>query len=193
MKKVLLLLVKGTEILEAAAFYDVLGWARTHGNEPISVVTAALESETSCTFGLKIRPDSLIQDIKVDDFDALAIPGGFADYGFYEHAYSAEVSNLINEFESKSKIIASICVGALPVANSGILKNRCATTYHLLGGKRRQQLAEFDVQVQDQKIVEDGNIITSTSPATALDVAFLLVEKMTTAENATKIKQLMGF
>ncbi|MFH2132175.1 MAG: DJ-1 family protein, partial [bacterium] len=42
-------------------------------------------------------------------------------------------------------------------------------------------------------IVQDGNIITSTSPATALEVAFLLVEKVTTAENADKIRQMMGF
>ena len=127
------------------------------------------------------------------DFDALAIPGGFADFGFYEDAYSNEVSGLINEFEARNKIIASICVGALPVANSGILKNRCATTYHLMEGKRRQQLADFGVKVQDQKIVQDGNIITSTSPATALDVAFLLVEKLTNWENANTIRKLMGF
>ncbi|MBT4091230.1 MAG: DJ-1/PfpI family protein [Deltaproteobacteria bacterium] len=193
MKEVLLLLIKGTEIFEAAAFYDVLGWAGTHGIEPINVVTAALQEETSCTFGLRVKPDVLISDVNVDNFDALAIPGGFADFGFYDDAYSDEVSGLINEFETKNKIIASICVGALPVANSGILKDRCATTYHLMDGKRRRQLADFGVQVKDQKIVQDGNIITSTSPATALDVAFLLVEKVTTRENADKIRQLMGF
>ncbi len=193
MKKVLLLLLKGTEILEAAAFYDVLGWTRTHGMEPIDVLTAALSKESICTFGLKVSADILISDVKVDDFDALAIPGGFGDFGFYEHSYSDDVSALIREFDNQHKIIASICVGALPVAKSGILKDRSATTYHLMGGRRRKQLAEFGVQVKDQQIVQDENIITSTSPATALDVAFLLVEKVTTAENANQIKQLMGF
>ncbi|MFH2130019.1 MAG: DJ-1/PfpI family protein, partial [bacterium] len=133
MKQVLLLLLKGTEIFEAAAFYDVIGWTRFHGLEPVNVVTAALENETQCTFGLTVKPDILVSEVKVDSFDALAIPGGFADFGFYEHAYSDAVSQLINDFENGNKIIASICVGALPVANSGVLKNRHATTYHLLG------------------------------------------------------------
>ena len=193
MKKVLLLLLNGTEIFEAAAFYDVIGWARVHGSEPIEVVTAGLGSETSCTFGLKVLPDVTIRDVDVDAFDALAIPGGFEDFGFYDEAYSDEVAGLIRGFEEKGKITASICVGALPVANSGVLKGRSATTYHLMDGKRRRQLADFGVNVLDRQIVQDGNIVTSTSPATALDVAFLLVERLTSAENAARIRELMGF
>ena len=38
MKKVLLLFCQGTEIMEAAAFYDVLGWSGSEGLEPVKVV-----------------------------------------------------------------------------------------------------------------------------------------------------------
>ena len=103
-----------------------------------------------------------------EEFDALAIPGGFGDFGFYDEAYSEEVSKLIRSFEHAGKPIASICVGALPIAKSGILAGRKATTYHLREGVRRKQLAEFNVNVVDAQIVRDGNIITSTSPATAV-------------------------
>ena len=36
----------------------------------------------------------------------------------------------------KSKLIASVCVDALPLGKSGILKNKNATTYHLGNGIR---------------------------------------------------------
>ncbi len=193
MKKVLLLLLKGVELYEAAAFFDVLGWSSSYGKEKVEVITAGIEKTTVSTFGLQMQPELLIQDVDASEFDALAIPGGFGDYGFYEHAYADVVVELIHGFNRLGKIIASICVGALPIAHSGILEGRCATTYHLMGGRRRKQLSDFNVKVVDERLVQDDNIITSTSPATAMDAAFLLLETLTSKENAQEIKQLMGF
>jgi len=193
MKQVLLLLCKGVEIYEAAAFYDVLGWSGTHGTEAVKVVTVGLQAEVRGTFGIKIIPDKLLSTVNVDEFEALAIPGGFETYGYYEEAYSEAVANLIRRFEELKKPIASICVGALPLANSGILKERRATTYHLREGVRRKQLAGFDVNVVDVPIVRDANVITSTSPATATEVAFELLAGITSAENSSHIREMMGF
>ena len=120
-------------------------------------------------------------------------PGGFEAHGFFEEAYSEVVLQTLRDFDGSDKPVASICVGALPLGKSGILKGKRATTYHLMGGKRRQQLAEFGAEVVDAPIVVDGNKITSTSPATAIDVALALVAELTTRENALKIRQLMGF
>ena len=53
--------------------------------------------------------------------------------------YDDRFLNLIREFDSSNKYIASICVGALPVAASGVLKGRKATTYHLGDGRRQKQ------------------------------------------------------
>ena len=193
MKRVLHLIPKGVEVFELAAFFDVLGWASAEGSEPIDVVTAGLAPEVRCTFGLRVIPDTLVSEIVPSDFDALAMPGGFEEYGFYEHAYSEEVGALIRAFDQEAKPIASICVGALPVAHSGVLEGRCATTYHLMGGGRRSQLAELGAKVLDEPLVRDRNIITSTSPATAVDVALTLVEVLTDRDNAEKIRSLMGF
>ena len=57
-------------------------------------------------------------EVKADDFDTLAFPGGFETYGFYEQAYSEPVVNLIRRFDELMKPIASICVGALPLAEN---------------------------------------------------------------------------
>jgi 4-methyl-5(b-hydroxyethyl)-thiazole monophosphate biosynthesis len=193
MKKVLLLLCKGTETYEAAAFYDVLGWAGSSGDVPIMVVVAGSTPEIQCTFGLTLRSDRLLEQIDPEDFDALAIPGGFERFGFYEEAYSERVSDLIRNFNARRKPIAAICVGALAVGRSGALAGRKATTYHLGDGRRRNQLADFGANVLDEKIVRDGNVITSASPETAVEVAFRLLEMITTRHNADLIRHLMGF
>ena len=193
MKKVLLLMCKGVEIYEAAAFFDVLGWSGVFGTEAVEVVTVGLQNEVIGTFGIKIIPDQLLSETKVENFDALAIPGGFENYGYYEEAYSDQVADLIRRFDKLKKPIASICVGALPLANSGMLQGRQATTYHLREGIRRKQLANFGVKVIDEPIVRDQNVITSTSPATAMSVAFELLANITSQENAEQIQHMMGF
>ena len=81
----------------------------------------------------------------------------------------------------------------MPVAKSGVLKNRNATTYDLSKGQRRKQLAELGAIVKDSRMVVDKNIITSTGPATALDVAFKLLEKLTDLENVKIVKKAMRF
>lgn len=193
MKRVLLLIPQGSEVYETAAFIDVLGWASLEGSEEIQVVTAGLLPEVTCTFGLRLLPDAVIGDVPLDEFDALALPGGFEEYGFYEEAFSEIVGDVIRTFDRSSRPIASICVGALPIAHSGALTGRCATTYHLGGSQRRKQLAEYDVDVLDQPIVRDANILTSTAPSTAIDVALALVEVLTDRENADNVRALMGF
>ena len=193
MKNVLLLLADGFEAFEAAAFMDVLGWANTFGAEPVETVTAGLHQKLKCTFALEVLPALQLSEVRVEDFDAVAIPGGFEKAGFYQDAYSPEFLDIIRKFAESGKPIAAICVGALPVGKSGILKGKRATTYHLLEGKRRQELAETGAVVVDEPLVQEGNIITSTSPATAVDVAFALLEELTSRENAVAIRKWMGF
>lgn len=193
MKRVLLLAPTGVEVYEMAAFFDVLGWASHYGAEKIEVVTVGLHDEVRTTFGLRIVPDHGLSEVDAVDFDALALPGGFEDFGFYDDAFSDSVLELIRSFEKLEKPIASICVGALLIGRSGVLEGRCATTYHLSEGKRREQLAAMGVTIKDEAIVQDGRVVTSTGPATAIDVAFGLLETLTDGKNADHIRHLMGF
>ncbi|UCH15082.1 MAG: DJ-1/PfpI family protein [Bacteroidales bacterium] len=192
-KKVLLFLSQGFEEYEASVFTDVIGWSRAYGTIPVDLITTGLRSRIKCTWNMVIIPELEFEKINVENFDALAIPGGFEKAGYYEDAYDEKFLNLIREFDRQSKIIASICVGALPVGKSGVLKNRKATTYDLLDGLRRKQLSDFGAIVEDEKIVIDKNIITSTGPSTGLEVAFKLLEMLTNKKNVDTVKKYMRF
>ena len=190
-KKVLLFLAKGFEAYEASAFTDVFGWSREAGIEPVDMVTTALHPTIKCYWNLIVQPEMPFEQINVNEFDALAIPGGAGDAGFYDDAYDERFLNLIREFNRQGKPIAAICVGAMPIGKSGVLINRKATTWDLNKGARRNKLAEFGAIVQDKQLVVDSNIITSTGPATSLDVAYKLLEMLTTLENVIEVKRNM--
>lgn len=193
MKKVLLLLANGFEAYEASVFTDVLGWNRLEGDGTTELVTCGRHDKLNCTWNLTVIPELLTSAVDVTMFDALAVPGGFEEAGFYEDAYNDDFLSIIQEFNHAGKIIASICVGALPLGKSGVLYGRKGTTYHLNDGCRQKQLAAFGVDVVNQPIVVDDNLITSSSPATALDVAFKLLELLTSSDNRDRVKHLMGF
>lgn len=192
MKKVLLFLAEGFETFEASVFIDVIGWNLVEGDGTTQLFTCGIQREVKTSFNQKFITDYVIDEIDVDNFDALAIPGGFKEFDFYREAYDERFLSLIREFNSKGKFIASICVGALPIAKSGALSGRKGTTY-CLSGNWIDVLSDFGVEVVNLPIVVDGNIITSWNPSTAVDVALQLLEFLTSKPNADFIRNIMGF
>ncbi|MCP0886055.1 DJ-1/PfpI family protein [Ligilactobacillus sp. WILCCON 0076] len=194
MKKVLLLLADGFESYEASVFTDVLGWNLYEGSKNTAISSVGMHKTLRCTWGYSCIPDYQLTEINLDNFDALAIPGGFEEAGFYKDAYSEEFLNVISYFNSRNKPIAAICVAALSLGKSGILTGRKATTYMYQDEYRLNQLKNMHVLVVKEKnIVVDRNVVTSASPATAIDVAFWLLEQLTNKQNVISVKRRMGF
>lgn len=194
MKKVLLLLANGFESYEASVFTDVFGWNLYEGDQNTELVSVGLHPVLSCTWGYSCIPMRQIEEVDLNDFDALVIPGGFEQANFYEDAFSEDFLSIIQHFDKANKPIAAICVAGLAVAKSGVLTDRFGTTYRFKNNPRQDQMKEYGVLVQsNERIVEDRNIITSSSPETALDVAFRLLELLTNEENTAEVKRRMGF
>ena len=191
--KILVFCAKGFETMEFSAFIDVFGWARNDYRYPVQTETCGLNRKVISTFGIPIIVDKTLDEINVEEYDALAIPGGFEEFGFYQEAFDERVMALIREFNRQEKIIASVCVGALPLGKSGILQGRKATTYHLKNACRQKQLAEFGAVVTNERIVVDGNIMTSYCPETAADVAFELLKRLIGFDKMVIVKHAMGY
>lgn len=191
--KILLLLAKGFETMEASVFVDIMGWSDNDYHYGIKVVTCGLQRTVISAFGIPVNVELLVNEVNSTEYDALAIPGGFEEYGFYDEAFSSPVSELIRQFHKQRKPIATVCVGALALAHSGILSGKKATTYHLNGGIRQKQLAEYGVEIVNEPIIITENIITSHCPQTAPDVAFCLLEMLVGLEKMQVVKSAMGF
>lgn len=191
MKSVLLLIAQGVEPLEMSSITDVLGWANLIGDEEIRVFDAGFHREINTTFGLNLNLNHRVKELNLDDFDALAIPGGFEPAGFYEDALSEAFLAVIRHFSLAQKPIASICVSSLALGAAGVLEGKRATVYHQEKGIRKQQLEDSGAIFVDRALVCDKNIITSTGPGTAIEVAFALLARITSEENANKVRDKM--
>lgn len=190
-KKVLLLLADGFEPLEAAGFTDVFGWAALDGYEPVELISAGFKPVLRATFGFSVMPHAQISELDLNDFDALAVPGGFAGAGFYDEALSEPFLDIIRHFDVQHQPIASVCVASMALGAAGIINGRRATIYHQIGGKRKGQLEQYGAIFVDQAVVDDGGIISSTGPGTAIEVALRLLANLTSPENAAHIRAKM--
>ncbi len=87
-----------------------------------------------------------------------------------------------------------MCVGISPIADAGLLHGKKATTYSL--SRDYDNVARLEAggaSYTGQQIEEDDNIISSSGPASSLDVAMLVVEKLTGKANTDEIKTLMTY
>lgn len=73
------------------------------------MVITTLKSEIKCTWNLKVRPELDFDKVDVKDFDAISIPGGFEDAGFYGDAYDERFLNLIREFDREKNYRKYLC------------------------------------------------------------------------------------
>ena len=82
----------------------------------------------------------------------------------------------------KGQYVAAICAAPKVLANAGVLKGRKATCYP-------DVLDALDIKSEGSAVVEDGNIITSRGPGTAMDFALTLIEKLVGKEKRDEVEK----
>jgi len=193
MKQVLLILPPGFELAEASAFCDVFGWNMLAGDKSTRLVCAGKTFDIPTSFNHTMRADILFSQIVTDDFAALALPGGFARYGYYTILDDADFLRLLRDFAAAKKWIAAVCTGALLLGAGGLLAERRATTYTGEEGRWLRQLAGYGAIISQENPCIDKHIITSRDPASAPVVALSLLARLTNTKNAEQVAQMMGY
>ena len=192
--QVLMFLAQGFEDLEAITIIDVLGWTRVREHlVPVRLTTCAFHDTVTGRFGTTIRVDWNLKKRSPEpaSFKAFVLPGGFHCAGFDE-AYCAEIHELAKAIHAGGGIIVTMCVGISPVADAGLLRNKRATTYNRsLFHDNVARLEAGGARYTGRKVECEDNIISCAGPASSLEVAYLLVEKVTDRDNAETLKKLM--
>jgi protease I len=95
-------------------------------------------------------------EVNVEDYDALVIPGGRAPEYL---RLNPKVLEIVRHFASKQKPIAAVCHGAQILAAAGVLEGKKCSCYPAIGPEVTQAGGTF-VNVAMTEAVVDGNLVT---------------------------------
>lgn len=165
MKTALVIFADGSEELEAVTIINIL---RRGG---VNVTVAGLHGgPLRGSRGTVLLPDTTLDEALSRDYDMLVLPGG--QPGTDHLRNDARVASLLKKMQALDRNIAAICAAPSVLAQAGLLDGKRATCYP-------GALDEFPaVQRQTAAVVEDGKLITSRGPGTAMDFALTLVERL---------------
>jgi len=176
-KKAIVLLADGFEDVEAVTPIDYLSRA---GIEVSAVSITKNLTVTSKWGGIKIKAAAALADLAKQSWDAVILPGGMS--GAANLAASKETGALLAEMAAVGKLICAICASpALVLAPLGLISGKKFTCYPGLEEK------VTDGFWSDNRVVTDGNIITSRGAGTAGEWSIAIIEKLLDEAAAEKI------
>ena len=173
MPTVLVLLAEGFEEIEAFTPVDLLRRA----GAAVTLASLAEQPHVTGRCGITMHADAALSAIGGRLFDLLFLPGG---PGVKNLRADPRVDAIVRSHAAAGKWLAAICAAPTVLHAAGLLGGRRYTAHFSVAGELPDILA-------DQRVVVDGNILTSRGAGTALDFGLLLVEKLTSAEKARDI------
>lgn len=175
-RKIAVMIADGTEPVEVIAPLDA--WSR--GNVETVTISTMGRRDLVLDRNIKIQTDALIEDVDFGDFDGILVPGGAL--GVENLSKSTKLADALRRFMGEGRFVFSICAGPTILANLGLLEGRRATCYPGL-----QAGWPAGVYPNKSGIVHDGNLVTASGPAFALDFALVCLAVMTTQPNANEV------
>ena len=136
----------------------------------IKVASSSLDESTGM-MGEVVKPDELIENVKVDDYDAVIFIGGVGASEFWHdpRAHAIAVAAV-----KKNKLLGAICIAPVILAEAGVLKGIKATVFE----SEKEQLTAAGAVYTDNPIEIDHKIITCNNPVHAEEFAKQIIKAM---------------
>ncbi|PSS05859.1 Protein DJ-1 B like [Actinidia chinensis var. chinensis] len=176
-RKVLVPIANGTEPIEAVITIDVL---RRAGAE-VTVASVEKQLRVDACYGMKIVADALISDCADTVFDLISLPGGIPGAASLRDCKILE--SMVNKQAADGRFYAAICAApAVALGSWGLLKEKKATCYPSF----MEQLSSSAITVES-RVQQDGKVVTSRGPGTAMEFSVVLVEQLFGKDKADEV------
>ncbi|KAH9722937.1 protein DJ-1 [Citrus sinensis] len=180
--QILVPIANGSEEMEAVMIIDILRRAKAN------VVVASVEDklEILASRQIKLVADVLIDEAAKLSYDLIVLPGGLG--GAQAFAKSDKLVNMLKKQKESNRPYGAICASpALVLEPHGLLKGKKATAFPVMCNKLSDQ-SEIE-----NRVVVDGNLITSRGPGTSMEFALAIVEKFFGRNKALELAKIMLF
>lgn len=163
-KRVLCLLAPGFEEIETVAPIDLL--RRADAEVVIASVNGDKHVKGRCE--MTLQADTTLAETNPASFDMLFLPGGPGVKLLREDGRAAK---LAREFTAHGKPVAAICAAPTVLADAGLLAGRRFTAHFSVHAQLPGALA-------NERVVQDGHLITSRGAGTAVEFGLALVREL---------------
>ena len=172
--KIAIVIYDGFDELDAIGPYEVLrNAARGGADVTVELVTREPADRVTASHDLVIVPHAVLDA----SFDLVIVPGGGwgerAEAGAWSEAQRGDLPASIRRAREGGAALASVCTGAMLLAAAGVTAGRLATTHH----SALEDLASRGAEVVDQRVVDDGDLVTAAGVTAGIDLALWLVER----------------
>ncbi|KAK8913923.1 hypothetical protein KSP39_PZI024391 [Platanthera zijinensis] len=180
--QILVPVANGSEEMEAVIIIDTLRRAKA------KVVVASIEEKLEITASRKVK---IVADVLLDEaaklqYDLIILPGGLS--GAQAFSNSGMLVELLKKQAESGKFYGAICASpALVLEPHGLLKGKKATAFPSLCEKLK------DPSESENRVLVDGNLITSRGPGTTMEFALGIVEKLFGRERALELAEGLVF
>ncbi|MDI5975607.1 DJ-1/PfpI family protein [Amycolatopsis magusensis] len=190
MTRVDVLVFDGVDDLDVVAPYEVLDLAKRMG-AGISAAVVALDGDGVTTQGgLRLGTTAKWAP---DGATVLLVPGGgyAAKDGAGVHAElrSGALPEALRAAIRPDQVFASVCTGVFLLAAAGLISGRPCTTHH----RAAADLERAGGQYRAERVVDDGDLVTSGGITSGLDLGLHLVERFAGAEYATSVAKALEY
>ena len=122
------------------------------GRDPIQGMKGDINKAETAT------PDLTLDEVAVEDYDALVLPGGVANPD--KLRVEDRTVEIVQQFMDEDKIVAAICHAPWLLAEADVIDGRRVTGFVSI----RTDLENAGAEVDDEEVVIDDNLITSRKP-----------------------------
>lgn len=177
--RALVILAEGAEEMETTIIVDVLRRAE------VEVVLAGLDGPgpVRCSRGVRLVPDVDLSAV-TGDFDVVVLPGGKG--GADRLAGAPAVGERLHAQAQAGRLVAAICAAPIALASHGLFQGRRMTCHPSVN-----DVVSAHGALVARPVVEDGQLVTSQGPGTAMAFALALVARLRGEEIAAKVRAPM--
>ncbi len=134
-------------------------------------------------YELQIIPDKVRNNL--NRYDVVIVPGGSGTRSLQNDSEFIDWIKTAQEVRYK----ISVCTGSLILGAAGFLKGKRATTNF----NEYESLQQYCGEVVRERIVEDGDVITSGAVSSSIDLGLYLCEKWAGKEAREKIRKMIDY
>src|SRR3954452_815007 len=180
----------GLDEMDALGPLEVLRSASKQADVSVRLVTRVPQDVVTGACGLSFLPDAVYEP---GEAEVLLVPGGGwaarADRGAWGEVTRGAWLPLLQQARDTARVLAGVCTGTMILAHAGVVGSRRASTHR----SAWDDLEATGATLVRERVVDDGDLVTSGGVTSGIDLALWLVERELSPKLAEQIATRMEY